>query len=91
MHKRERDQRGPVSWLRDRLTKKRLAAVAVLLATSVAVIALGDPLAHPGEGEQADGQRGVAGMPRIVELSAVAIAIILALPPSGRRSEPDDP
>lgn len=78
-----------MAWLRDRLTTKRLAAVAVLLAISMAAIVLGDPLAHPEEGAQADGQKGLAGMPRIVELSAVAIAIILALPPS-KRTEDDE-
>lgn len=78
-----------MGWLTDRLTPKRLIAVAILLAISVAAIALGDPLAHPEEGEQADGQKGIAGMPRIVELSAVAIAIILALPPSKRSQDED--
>lgn len=76
-----------MGWLADRLTPKRLIAVAILLAISVAAIVLGDPLAHPGEGAQADGQKGIAGMPRIVELSAVAIAIILALPPGGRSED----
>lgn len=82
-----------MAWLADRLTRKRLIAVGILVAIALAAIVVGDPLMHPGEGAQADGQRGMVGIPRLVWFSALAIAFILALPPDGfprQRSSNED-
>lgn len=75
-----------MGWLLDRLTVRRVAAVALILGLTLLVLALGDPLAHPQAGDQADGQRGLVGVPRVVELAALAIAVVLALPPRKEES-----
>lgn len=83
---------GPVegvSWLGDRLTTKRLALIGVIVAVTVAVIAVGDPLSHPGAGEQATGERGLDGVPRIVFFAGLAIAFLIAVPPGEDRGDPD--
>lgn len=79
-----------MSWLRDRLTPKRLALVGVLLAVAIASIVLGDPLAHGGVGAQEGGQRGVGGFPRIAELVAIAVAFVIAWPTGDRDPRSND-
>lgn len=70
-----------MSWLTDRLTGKRLAAIGLVVALAAVLVAFDTPLRHAGEGPQADGQVGVGGMGRIVEIAAIVIAFLLALPP----------
>lgn len=65
----------------ERLTGRRLALVAAIVVVTGLLLAVGNPLAHPEEGEGASGQRGVSGVPRIVFLAGLAVAFVLALPP----------
>lgn len=89
--KRGEPARPSVSWLTSRLTKRRLAVVGAIALVAGLFVALGDPLAHPEEGEQATGERGVAGVPRIVFFAGLAIAFVLAFPPDDAGNEPGDP
>lgn len=81
-----------MSGLRERLTTRRLAAIGVIVALALALVALGDPLAHPTEGAQDTGERGLSGVPRVVFLAGLAIAFVLAMPPNrgSRRSDDED-
>lgn len=65
-----------------RWTARRGVLVALIVVTTAAVLALGDPLAHPEAGEQATGQRGLVGVPRVVFVAALAIAFVVAWPPN---------
>lgn len=79
-----------MGWLTDRLTAKRLALVGGLIALAAVLVAIGDPLAHSEAGEQSTGERGLVGVPRVVEITAILVALILAMPPGGDREQADD-
>lgn len=79
-----------MGWLTDRLTAKRLALVGGLIALAAVLVAIGDPLAHSEAGEQSTGERSLVGVPRIVEITAILVALILAMPPGGNREPADD-
>jgi len=68
----------------DRLRPARLTAIAVLVGLAVALTVFGNPLAHPTTGTQPSGQRGLGGPSRLVEITAIAIAVVLVWPSSDR-------
>lgn len=79
-----------MGWLTDRLTAKRLALVGGLIALAAVLVVIGDPLAHGGAGEQSTGERGLVGVPRIVEITAILVALILAMPPGRQQAADED-
>lgn len=79
-----------MGWLTDRLTARRLALVAAILVLAGGLIAIGDPLAHGEAGDQDSGERGLTGVPRIAEVTALVVAFILAMPPSEPREDGDE-
>lgn len=85
-----------MSWWRARLTKRRLALIAAILAVTTILVVVGTPLSHPTTGSQETGERGIGGSGRVVEVAAILIAFILAWPPGGHRqvsgqAEDDEP
>lgn len=79
-----------MAWLRDRLTRKRIAAIAIIVAVAAMLTLAGDPLGHPETGSDDDGRVGVGGIGRTAEIAAILVALILALPPRDRGDERDD-
>lgn len=70
-----------MGWLGDRSTVQRVALVGAGLLVAGVLIVLGDPLAHAGAGARDDGTRGLTGVPRIAELAALVVAVVIAMPP----------
>lgn len=73
-----------------RLSGRRWLIVAAIVALTVAVLAVGNPLEHPEAGEQTSGERGVSGIPRVVFYAALAIAFVLGFPPRSGSSDPGE-
>jgi hypothetical protein len=57
-----------------------LLVLAAIGIATVALIVLGDPLAHPETGAGSGGERGIGGGSRLVEIAAILAAFVLAFP-----------
>lgn len=79
-----------MGWLTDRLTAKRFALVGGLIALAAVLVVIGDPISHSEAGEQSTGERGLVGVPRIVEITAILVALILAMPPGREQAADED-